>query len=93
MVFKYVFMPLTSCSKAPYFVFEQLMKKLNFDCSLKNIPTSDNTTHNLKLIKKTETFLNSNKKQEQERINYGFKLRHHLPRCTELEEFEKVRIN
>ena len=50
-------MSLISCSKAPYFVFEQLMEKLNFDCSLKNIPASDNTTHNLKLIKKIESVL------------------------------------
>ena len=50
-------MPLTSCSKVPYFVFEQLMEKLNLDCSLKNIPTSDNTTHSLKLIQKTESVL------------------------------------
>ena len=31
-------------------------------------------------------FLNPDKKQEQERITYGFKLWHHPPRHTELEE-------
>ena len=36
-------MLLTSPSRALYFVFEQLMEKLNFDYFLKNIRTSDNT--------------------------------------------------
>ena len=59
-----------------------------------------NTTCNLKLIEKIQSvlkrikwkayfFLNLDKKQEQERITYGFKLRYHPPRRTELEEFEK----
>ena len=50
-------MLLTSCSRALYFVFEQLMEKLNCDCSLKNIPTPGNTRYNLKLIKKIESVL------------------------------------
>ena len=38
-------------------------------------------------------FLNPNKNQEQERITYGFKSRHHPPRRAELEEFEKDAFN
>ena len=35
---------LTSLSRALYFIFEQLMEKLNFDYSLKNIQIPDNKT-------------------------------------------------
>ena len=41
---KQIFILLTSSSRAPYFVFEQLMEKLNFDSSFKNIPMPDNTS-------------------------------------------------
>ena len=42
---------------------------------------------------KTYFFPNVDKKQEPERITYGFKSRHHPPRHTELEEFVKVSLN
>ena len=49
-LFKQILMPLTCCSGA-LFLFEQLMEKLNFEYSLKNILTPNNTRYNLKLIK------------------------------------------
>ena len=45
---------LTFRSRALYFVFEQLMEKLIFGYSFKNIPMSDNMTYNLKLIEKID---------------------------------------
>ena len=48
---------LTFRSRALYFVFEQLMEKLIFGYSFKNIPMSDNMTYNLKLIEKIEIVL------------------------------------
>ena len=52
-----IFMLLTSRSRALYFVSEQLLEKLNFNYSLKNIPIPDNTTYNLKIIEKIESVL------------------------------------
>ena len=43
-------MSLRCCSGA-LFLFEQLMEKLNFEYSLKNILTPNNTRYNLKLMK------------------------------------------
>lgn len=38
-------------------------------------------------------FLNPDKKQERERITYGFPSRRHPSRCAELDEFEKDVFN
>ena len=50
-LFKQILMPL-ECSSGALFSFEQLMEKLNFDYSLKNILTPNNIRYKLKLIKK-----------------------------------------
>ena len=94
-------MSLTCCSGA-LFLFEQLMEKLNFDYSLKNILTPNNTRYNLKLIKKLgspQNVLRSlllskpGRKVGTGRITYDSKLRYHSSRLFELEEFEKVPFN
>ena len=79
---------LLTSRRALYFVSERLVEKLNFDYSLKNVLVPDNTTYNLKKFEKFESILkrirweayfllNPDKKQEQEKITYGFKSRHY----------------
>ena len=76
------------------------MEKINYNDSLKNIPTPSITSYQLKLIEKVESvikrmrwkahfFLNGDNTEEIRKETFGFKSRHHPPQPTELEMFEK----
>ena len=76
------------------------MEKINYNYSLKNIPTPSITSYQLKLIEKVESvikrmrwkahfFLNGDNTEEIRKETFGFKSRHHPPQPTELEMFEK----
>ena len=81
-------------------LFIQNMEKINYNYSLKNIPTPSITSYQLKLIEKVESvikrmrwkahfFLNGDNTEEIRKETFGFKSRHHPPQPTELEMFEK----
>ena len=76
------------------------MKKINYNYSLKNIPTPSITSYQLKLIEKVESvikrmrwkahfFLNGDNTEEIRKETFGFKSRRHPPQPNELEMFEK----
>ena len=76
------------------------MEKINYNYSLKNIPTPSITSYQLKLIEKVESvikrmrwkahfFLNGDNTEEIRKKTFGFKSRYHPPQPTELEIFEK----
>ena len=80
------------------------MEKLNYNYSLKIIPTPTRTSYQLALINKVESvikrmrwkahfFLNGDNKENNTKTSFGFKSRYHPPPCTELEYFEKYLIN
>ena len=75
------------------------MEKINYNYSLKNIPTPSITSYQLKLIEKVESvikrmrwkahfFLNGDNTEEIRKETFGFKSRYHPPQPTELEMFE-----
>ena len=81
-------------------LFIQNMEKINYNYSLKNIPTPSITSYQLKLIEKVESvikrmrwkahfFLNGDNTEEIRKETFSFKSRHHPPQPTELEMFEK----
>ena len=76
------------------------MEKINYNYSLKNIPTPSITSYQLKLIEKVESvikrmrwkahfFLNGDNTEEIRKETFSFKPRYHPPQPTELEMFEK----
>ena len=77
------------------------MEKINYNYSLKNIPTASITSYQLKSIEKVESvikrmprrahfFLNGNKTEEIKKETFGFKSRHHPLQPTELEISKKI---
>ena len=76
------------------------MEKINYNYSLKNIPTPSITSCQLKLIEKVERvitrmrwkahfFLNGDNTEEIRKETSSFKPCYHPPQPTELEMFEK----
>ena len=75
------------------------MEKINFNHSLKNIPTPTKTSYQLLLMEKIESFIKRMwlkahfyRKKDTSNItytNYGFKTRNYPPQSKELQNFEK----
>ena len=75
------------------------MEKINFNYSLKNIPTPTKTSYQLMLMEKIESVIKRMRwkahfylKKDTSNIvytNYGFKTRNYPPQCKELQNFEK----
>ena len=75
------------------------MEKINFNYSLKNIPTPAKTSYQLMLMEKIESVIKRMRwkahfylKKDTSNIahtNYGFKTRNYPPQCKELQNFEK----
>ena len=76
------------------------MEKINFNYSLKNIPTPSRSSYQLKLIDKIESvikrmrwkaffFLKDNNSNETARETFGFKSKRHPAQITEMQCFEK----
>ena len=75
------------------------MEKINFNYSLKNIPTPTKTSYQLILMEKIESLIKRMRwkthfylKKDTSNIantNYSFKTRNYPPQCKELQNFEK----
>ena len=75
------------------------MEKINFNYSLKNIPTPTKTSYQLMLMEKIESVMKGmrwkahfHRKKDTNNIaytNYGFKTRNYPSQCKELQNFEK----
>ena len=75
------------------------MEKINFNYSLKNIPTPTKTSYQLMLMEKIESVIKRMRwkahfslKKDTSSIayaNYDFKTRHYPLQCKELQNFEK----
>ena len=76
------------------------MEKINFNYSLKNIPTPSRSSYQLKLIDKIESvikrmrwkaffFLKDNNSNETARETFGFKSKRHPAQITEMQCFKK----
>ena len=75
------------------------MEKINFNYSLKNIPTPTKTSYQLMLMEKIESVIKRMRwkahfylKKDPSSItytSYGFKTRNYPPQCKELQNFEK----
>ena len=75
------------------------MRKINFNYSLKSIPTPTKTSYQLMLMEKIESVIKQmlwkahfHLKKDTSNIgyaNYGFKTRNYPPQCKELQNFEK----
>ena len=96
----YTLLVLVYITGTALLLFIQNMGKINYNYSLKNIPTSSITSYQLKLIEKVESvikrmrwkahfFLNGDNTEEIRKETLGFKSRRHPPQPNELEMFEK----
>ena len=75
------------------------MEKINFNYSLKNIPTPTKTSYQLMLMRKIEIAIKRMRwnahfylKKDTSNIAYtnsGFNTRNYPPQCKELQNFEK----